>query len=588
MTSILTAPARPATSFAADTIVDLLEARVRENGERPAMRWHGTDGWQAISWATYGDVVRRVAGALQALGVQPGDRVGLLSANRPEWHEADFGVLFTGAATVPLYTTSSASQVAYVLGHAGVRVCFVENRDQLAKVLLKRHALPELEHVIVFDGANGLDDPFLIGWEALVSSAEPAAAHHAAAGELATLVYTSGTTGPPKGAMITHANLMSTLRSITAVVPIGPDDRFLSFLPLSHIAERTVSDFGQVASGGETWFARSLATVPEDLRACRPTIFFAVPRVWQKFHEVLLEEVAKMPAPKRRVVERYLELAARRHGLEYFATDLVIGRAIRRSLGLDRARILVSAAAPIHPDLLRFFHGIGLPIAEVYGQTEDCGPTTINPPERIRIGTVGPPIPGVDVRLAGDGEILVRGGNVCAGYFKDEVATADLVDADGWMHSGDVGRFDDHGYLMIVDRKKDLIITASGKNIAPQEIETRLKMEPLISQAVVIGEARPYLTALLTLDAEAVARWASERGKLGEIELLVADPDVQAEVAASVARVNDERSRIEGIKRWRILPRDFTVDAGELTPTLKVKRNVVAAHYADEVRELYA
>ena len=296
--------------------------------------------------------------------------------------------------------------------------------------------------------------------------------------------------------MITHGNLVATIDAITKVVPIGPDDRFLSFLPLSHVAERVVSNFGQIVSGGETWFARSFAAVPEDLQACRPTVVFAVPRVWQKLYDAIAEELDRKAGAERWVIDRYLALGATRvaheqdgapmNALErvlYAALDRLVGARIRSRTGLDRARVLVSGAAPIHAELLRRLHGVGLRVAEVYGQTEDGGPTSLNPPASIRIGTVGPPLPGVRVRIADDGEILVRGGNVCRGYFKDEAGSRELIDDEGWMHSGDVGRFDAAGYLCVTGRKKDLIITAHGKNIAPQEIEARLRLEPFIGEA---------------------------------------------------------------------------------------------------------
>jgi long-chain acyl-CoA synthetase len=594
------------------TIVDVFRDDVRRLGSRPAMRHVAGGRWQVITWAEYGRTVECLAAGLAGLGVSPGDRVGILSGNQHRWHEADMAVLSLGAVTVPVYPTSASSQVAYVLGHSKSSVCFVENRDQLAKVLLRRAELPRLRHVVVFEPAGeGLDDAFVLDFDELVSigadvlARDPdAVAERASAtrpDSLATVVYTSGTTGPPKGAMITHANLMATLRSLTAVIDIGPDDRFLSFLPLSHVAERVVSHFGQVASGGETTFARSLATVAEDLRACRPTIFFAVPRVWQKFQEGILERLSGAPRPVRLLFERYLALglgrvAADQEGapwsvvdrLRYELLDRTLGARLRSELGLDRARICVSGAAPIHPDIIRWFHAIGLPVAEVYGQTEDCGPTSLNRPGRIRIGTVGEPLPGVEVRIADDGEILVRGGNVCAGYLDDERATRELIDAEGWMHSGDLGSLTPDGYLVITGRKKDLIITASGKNISPQELETALEAEPLVSHAVVIGEGRPYLTALFTLDAEELARWATARGKIVAPEALADDPDVHEAIAAAVERVNASHARVEQIKHWRILPRDFTVTAGELTPTLKVKRAVVAERYRDAIEELYA
>ncbi|MGH9085709.1 MAG: AMP-dependent synthetase/ligase [Acidimicrobiales bacterium] len=607
--------AAPESAIGTMSMVDLFWNRVDRWSDRSALRFHEDGRWRSLTWREYGEAVNEIAAGLIALGVDPGDRVGILATNQVRWHEADVGVLSAGAASVPAYPTSASGQVAYVLAHSGSRLCFVADRDQLAKVLLRRHELPALEHVIVLDGIpDGLDDGFVMQLDGLrdlgrgLLTQEPFAvrerASRIASDAIATIVYTSGTTGPPKGAMLTHDNLRATIEAITAVVPIGPDDRFLSFLPLSHIAERTVSHFGQIVSGGETWFARSLSTIADDLRACRPTVFFAVPRVWEKLQGAILGEVADMAGAPRRLADSYLALAAARqadagpgapsfgrrarHRLGYWALDRVVGAKIRAQTGLDQARILVSGAAPIEPDLLRWFAGIGMPVAEVYGQTEDCGPTSLNPPGAIRIGSVGLPLPGVGVRIAADGEILVKGPTVCPGYFNDPQRTRELIDDDGWMHSGDLGRVDADGYLYVTGRKKDLIITSSGKNIAPQLIETRLQSEPLVSQAVVIGDGRSYLTALLGLEGEAVARWASQLGKIADFEALVADPDLREEITAYVDRVNALHAPIEQIKAWRIIPNELTVAAGELTPTLKVRRNVVSERYAALIDELYA
>ena len=417
--------------------------------------------------------------------------------------------------------------------------------------------------------------------------------------DLATIVYTSGTTGRPKGAMITHANLMATMRSLTSLIELRPTDRFLSFLPLSHITERCVSHFGQLASGGETWFARSLATVATDLRACRPTLFFAVPRVWEKFRDGILEHVEAQHGVRRALAQRYLAVATatredghRRHRLvteaQRLPLDRIVGKTIRQQLGLDQARMLSCGAAPVHPGLLRWFHAIGLPIAEGYGQTEVSLCTSLNPVDEIRIGTVGRPIPGVSVRIADDGEILVKGPNVCVGYWHDQPATDALIDRDGWLHTGDLGRLDDVGYLSVTGRKKDLIITAYGKNIQPEEIETRLRVEPLISQAVVVGDDRPYLTALLTIDAQAAAEWAGREGRSLDPEALADDDGLREEVGRSVDRANAEHAHAEGIRRWAILPGELTIAGGEVTPTLKVKRNVVVQRYQELIDELYA
>jgi long-chain acyl-CoA synthetase len=592
------------------TIVDIFWRNAARYGPRPALRRRVGDEWETTTWDGYATAVRHLAAGLIHLGLAPGDRVGVLSGNRREWHLADLGILAAGGVTVPVYPTNSSSQVAYVLGHSGCRFVFVEDLDQLSKVLLRREELPQLQRAFVFDRGEGLDHEFVGDLEDLDALAAEELAEHPTvledrahamhADDLATIVYTSGTTGRPKGVMLTHGNIAANIDNITRVVPIGPDDRFLSFLPLSHIAERTVSDFGEVLAGGETWFAESLASVQEDLQACRPTVFFAVPRVWEKFREGVKEKVHGLPKPERALAERYLHLAARKGRVtgsgpvlslmetaQYKALDALIGRTIRSELGLDKARHLVSGAAPVHPDLLRWFHGLGLPVAEVYGQTENCGVTTMNPPGGVRIGTVGPAVPGVELRIADGGEILARGANVTHGYYRDEAGSAELIDPEGWMHSGDLGTLDADGYLSITGRKKDLIINASGKNISPQEIETRLRYEPLISQAVVVGDGRPYLTALLTLDADAVHEWAAEHGRSGTIEALSDDPEVLKEVAESVDRVNLEHARVEGIKRWHLLPHDLTVAGGELTPTLKVKRQVVAERYADVIDSLY-
>jgi long-chain acyl-CoA synthetase len=601
----------PSVRIEGDTILDALRNNVRRIPSRPALRTRRRDGWVAMTYADYGRAVAEVTAGLAELGVEPGQRVGIFSNNRAEWHLADFGILADGCATVPIYQTSSSEQVAQVLTNAEATLCFVEGRELAARILEVRDELPQLGRIVVFDDGDRLDDPFTLGFAQLRAigaarlNREPdlfeTRADAVVPGDLATLVYTSGTTGPPKGAMISHANIMWTLRSVVSLLSIREGERLLSFLPLSHIAERMISDFASVAVGAETWFARGLSTVAEDLHDCRPTVFFAVPRVWEKLQEAVAAQLEDLHGLKRVVIDRYVGLGehvvadrtSAGHApiwtrLPYEALDASVGAKIRHEIGLDDARVLISAAAPIHPDLVRWFHAIGLPIIELYGQTETCGPTTCNPPGDNRIGTVGPPIPGESIEIADDGEILVRGGNVCLGYFRDPVATAELIDTDGWMHSGDVGHVDAAGYLTVTGRKKDLIITAHGQNIAPQEIETDLRRHELVSEAVVVGEGRRYLTAMLTLDGDALHAWAEAHHKVGDAEVLAGDPDLRAEIDQFVAHVNGKRSRVEGVRKYRILPHDFTVAAGEMTPTLKVKRNVVNAAYREVIDEMYS
>ena len=593
-----------------DTVVDALAINARTLGDRPAMRYRSTHEWQTITWAGYLAGAREVCAGLAELGIGRGEHVGILSGNRPEWHLADLGALADGCVTVPIYQTSSVAQVEYILGHSDARVCFVDSHEQLGKVLEARRALPKLDHVVVIDGRGRADDTVVMSFTELrILGAtrllhEPGLYDERAAlvkpEDIATLVYTSGTTGPPKGVELTHDNVVWTLRHVTPPYHFVQGERLVSFLPLSHIAERMMSEFLTILMAGETWFARSLATVVEDLPAAHPTVFFAVPRVWEKLRDGVQQQLRSQPRPVQSLFDRYVALGLRRVGneqdgapfglldrVQYAALDRTLGARVRRGLGLDQAHVMITAAAPAHPNLIRWLHAIGLPLLELYGQTEGCGPTTANRFERNRIGTVGPALPGITVRIADDGEVLVQGGNVCRGYHADPVGTAQLIDADGWMHTGDLGAFEPDGYLRIVGRKKDLIITAAGKNIAPQNIESDLRDHHLISQAVVLGEGRRYLAALITLDADALIEWGREHRDLADTEALAGDPYVVAQVQAAVDDVNARRSHAEHIRKFRILTRDFSVAEGELTPTLKVKRAEVYAKYADVIDEIY-
>ncbi|MEO6629428.1 MAG: long-chain fatty acid--CoA ligase [Aquihabitans sp.] len=597
-------------SLRATTIIDLFRQRARQRPDAIALR-HNDDrgGWKTITWLAYEKAAAEVAAGLQAWGLEAGDRIGLLSGNCPDWHISDIGIQTAGMVTAPVYDTNSSTQAAHILTDSGASLCFVQDGHQLAKLLVKRAEIPDVKYLVVMKPLEGIEDDFVrtlsdlrragsevlaskpLLFDEMVDAIQPES--------LATLVYTSGTTGPPKGAMISHANVMATLRSLVSLIGLHSGDRFLSFLPLSHITERAVSHFGQIASGGETWFARSLATVPEDLRDCRPTLFFAVPRVWEKFQESILDGVDKAPAPLRVALRKYLALAVQQGDstgpsletadrVAYQALDRTVGLMLRRKMGLDKARMLASGAAPIHLDLIRWFHGLGLHIAEGYGQTEVTLVTTLNPPGAIRTGTVGRAIPGVELRIADDGEILVRAPNVCDGYWGNPKATAELIDADGFLHTGDLGTIDNDGYLTISGRKKDLIITAYGKNISPAEIETALGHETLISQAVVVGDNRKFLTALLALDEDAVNHWTRHARKTLTTAELHEDGEFLAAIDASIERVNDMHSHAEGIRRWHILPHGLTIEGGELTPTLKVRREVVTKAYAEAIEEMYA
>ncbi|MCA1831081.1 MAG: long-chain fatty acid--CoA ligase [Actinobacteria bacterium] len=593
----------------AATVLQMFLDRTRASSGGVAFRHKVEAEWKTITWGAYEKLVRRAGAGLRALGLDAKQQGAILSGNRWEWHVADIAIEACGGVTVPIYPTSAKPQVTYIAKHSESRVVFVENAEQLARV--DRHELPDLMKVIVFDPASVEQTGDVITWDALLTLGDEFARanptdldEHIAAIEpdqLATIVYTSGTSGPPKGAMLTHANITWTVESLNNVLTFGVEDRRLSFLPLSHIAERTTSHFLGIHQGTETWFATSIDTLRQDLIDCKPSQIFAVPRVWEKFYAGIMGLIENLPAEQREAAEQAIQLGYKRVEAmqagtslppeleaKYQEADGKLFALARAALGLDQCRALVSGGAPISPEILRFFHAIGLPIAEVYGQTEDCGPTTINRYDNIKIGTVGQALNGVEVRIAEDGEILVRGGNVTPGYFKEPEATKEFLDG-GWMHTGDVGELDDEGFLRITDRKKDLIITASGKNVAPQVIENMLKYSPWISQAVVIGDRRPYLVALLTLDLEAVAAFAKQKSiAFGDPAELVRHPDVLQLVDTAVAEVNEQVARIEQVKRWTVLDRDFLQDEGEITPTLKVKRRAIIDRYGDQIEELYA
>nr|MBA2601685.1 long-chain fatty acid--CoA ligase [Actinomycetota bacterium] len=606
----------------AETIVGRFWERVGEHPERVALRHKSDGGWRDVTWQGYGDITKRAAKGLLALGFSHADKMSLLSHNRPEWFYADVACMSLGGTTAPIYVTNSADQVAYVIEHSESKVAIVEDSEQLEKVLKMRSELPALEKVIVFDGYDGdADGDFVMTWDELLASGKDvddskfdAALGSVTPDDLATFVYTSGTTGPPKAVMLSHSNIWWTASHSQQQIPIADAEkgRALSYLPLSHIAERMISHMLQIYYGTQTWFAGSIETLLEDLKECEPTYFFGVPRVWEKFYAGIQAKMAQADPDDRktklakkaialgRTVTEAEQEAVRQGGkmtdaklglgarLQHALLDKLVLHKVRSAIGLGQCELSLSAAAPINSELLWFFHSIGLKIAEGYGQSEDTGPTTWNPPDAILIGTVGPALPGMEVKIAEDGEILARGGNVTKGYYKNEEATKELLDNEGWMRSGDVGKLDGNGYLTITDRKKDLIITAGGKNIAPQEIENKIKFHDLISQAVVIGDRRPFLTAIITLDEEKAPGWAKEHGvDASDVAGIAGDERTLKEIEAAINEVNNSLARVEGVKKFRVLDRDFLEEENEITPTLKVKRKQIGENYNEHIEEMY-
>jgi long-chain acyl-CoA synthetase len=557
--------------------------------------------WQPTSWREYGAQVRQAGEALLALGVEPGQPVAILGFNRPEWVIFDVAAMAAGAVPAGIYTTSSPQECEYILNHSEAPVLLVENAAQWEKIASVRDRLPHLRHVVTMRGTPPIEDPMVLPWEEFCQRGEPGGGLQARLEGLrmdavGTFIYTSGTTGRPKAVMLTHDNLAWTAAQAIELTRAGPEDRLLSYLPLSHIAEQMFTIHIPALAGIAVYYAESIDRLRENLLEVKPTVFFGVPRVWEKFHAGVSAKLAEATGAKAKLAWRAMEVGrqvtdCRNRGtppgatlaLEHKVFDKVVYSKVKAALGLGETRLCASGAAPVSRHILEFFAGLDLSVYEVYGQSEDSGPTTFNVPGRTRFGTVGPPFPGVEVKVADDGEILVRGRNVFAGYYKDEEATNEAL-RDGWLHSGDLGEFDQDGFLTITGRKKDLIITAGGKNVAPAAIEGGLKNHPLVSEVVVVGDQRRYLTCLVALDAEAAGEFMTRHGLSGPPE---ASPEVRSELQQALDEINGELARVEQVKKFAILPRELSIAEGELTPTLKVKRTVVCQHFAAEIEAMY-
>jgi long-chain acyl-CoA synthetase len=594
------------------TLPRLFRHVVGARGDKVAMREKHLGIWRAISWRQYGERAKWAGLGLVALGLEPRDVVSIIGDNCPEWLYADMGVLSVGAVTNGIYTTDSPKQVEYIVNDSGTRFIFVEDEEQLDKVLEVRQRCPALGKIIVFD-TEGLhrfrDDQVLsmgalmelgadyekehpLAWDRMVELARPQ--------DLAILVYTSGTTGPPKGAMLSHANILFQLGYPDFITRLGEGDNQLSFLPLCHIAERTFSVFSPLESGATVNFAESIETVPQDIREVGPALFFAVPRIWERFYAgvaLRMKEATRLEqwvyrwaiGVGRRVAEH--RIAGTDPGglrlLRRLADFLVLDN-LRRSLGLHRSRGAGTGAAPIAPELIMWYLALGIDMREVYGQTENCGLASGMPRERIKLGTVGTARPDTEIKISPEGEILLKGPHVFMGYYRDPKRTAKTI-VDGWLHTGDVGRIDNEGFLKITDRMKDIIITAGGKNITPSEIENQLKFSPYIADAVVIGDRRKYLTCLVMLDPETIAQYAQEQGvPFTNYASLCRAPPIQRLIAGEIEAVNKQFARVETIKKFRLIEQILTAEDEELTPTMKLKRSLVSRKYKELIDGMYA
>jgi long-subunit acyl-CoA synthetase (AMP-forming) len=594
------------------TLCDLLAEHATGHGDATAMSWKRDGAWQSLSWRDYRERVAEVAMGLAGLGVGRGDFVAIMATNRPEHVLADQGAVHAGATPTSFYFTLAAEQIGYVAGHCQAKVAFLEDRDMLKRWQELREELPALRYLVVFDGAaDELGGDGVLGWDELVRRGREAlAADRAGFEELrgrvgpednATLLYTSGTTGPPKGVLLTHHNVLYECTALDRLTGLEAGGSSVSYLPMAHIAERVLSIYGPLTMRTHIWFCPDPTQAVEYVREARPTLFFGVPRVWEKVRAGITAKLAAEDERKRKIAEAAvdtgLEVVRRRQrgeplplGLRvrHAALERLVLAKVRDAIGLDRCAFASSAASPLAVDVAEFFAALGLPLVEVYGMTETTGVATGNRPGKVKIGTVGPALAGVEVRLADDGEVLVRGPVNTPGYFREPEATAELIDGEGWLHTGDVGELDGDGYLRIVDRKKELIVTSSGKNLSPANIEGLLKEHPLIGQALVYGDDRPYVVALIVLDHELAPGWAARSGVgTGDLAQLAAHEQVLEEIRRAVEGTNQRLSRIEQVKRFEVLPVEWTAESEELTPTLKLRRRVIHAKYAERIQALY-
>lgn len=605
--------ARPAVLTVADTIAKSFLCAAETRGDRPAIREKKFGIWQPTSWREWLEISKEIAYALHAIAFGPGDVASIIANAVPEWVHADMGILCAGGVSSGIYPTDASSQVEYLVNDSRTKVIFAEDEEQLDKVLACRARCPSLQKIIVFDmeGLSGFFDDMVMSldefralgrnhmagrealWQEMIDSRS--------ASDLAVLVYTSGTTGPPKGAMHANRSVTHQMRHASDFIPARENEDRLIFLPLCHVAERVGGYYISVALGSVMNFAESTETVPDNLREVQPTVFLAVPRIWEKFYSAITIAL-KDATPLQQWVYR------RAIGIGYRMVDCriegktpplllrianaiayrLVFRNIRRMIGLDRCRVAFTGAAPIAPELIRWYLALGIDIHEVYGQTENCGVATMMPAERIKLGSVGKAVSWGEVALSPDGEVLIRGDFLFMGYLNQPAKTAETIDHRGWLHTGDVGTIDNEGFVRITDRMKDIIITSGGKNITPSEIENQLKFSPYISDAVVIGDKRPYLTCLVMIDQENVEKFAQDHDiPFTNYASLCRATEIQDLIWREIEGVNTNFARVETIKRFYLIERQLTPEDEELTPTMKLKRGFVNKRYAAEIDAMY-
>lgn len=590
-----------------DICLDRLHRRASEHPQELSYFSKTQSEWKGISWGEYYQRIRAFAKSLLKVGVPKDGKVAILGFNRLEWLIATMGTQYVGGVSVGIYSSSSKEEVLYVVDHSDAEVLVVENMERYNKqVKPKRSEYTKIKYIVLMSDEH-CDDENVFSFKnfleygcsidnVLVDKRFTAVSPN----DTATMIYTSGTTGNPKSVMLSHRAIAWTVRTVIEAWTCGPNDRSISYLPLAHVAEQALTIYGPVDCGMQCYFIESPEKFKNNLKEIEPTVFFGVPRVFEKIYEGLKVAISKKDPLTQKLLNHFSKISANyfvanhagkmpslANGVQYLFAHKVLFPKIKQEIGFAKTRLCMVGAAPISKEILHFFTGMDMPIYEVYGQSENSGPTTISLPGHTKIGTVGKPLPGAEIVIAADGEILIKGPHVFSGYYKDPAATQETL-KNGWLCSGDIGTIDEQGFIKITDRKKDILITAGGKNISPQNLESMLKHLPYVQSAVVVGDNKKYLTALFAPDMESINRKAKQIGVPAEKVLLMdSQESIHREIKEALIKINQKLAPVEQIKKYKLLSKEFSIDSGELTPTLKVKRKFINQKYQQEIAELY-
>ena len=587
------------------TLISMFEDAVQQYANKSALAHKPRGGtYQDISYSEFGASVAAFSKGLNALGVEKGDRIAILSENRPEWAISDFGILKSGAVNVPMFSTLTAAQVGYILKDSGAKIICVSTEKQLEKVISIRDEVPTLEQVIIFDAVEGETPAGVIQFTAVCEMAGEEVNSDSQEDEVATIIYTSGTTGNPKGVMLTHANFISNLQACKSLIDVRETDVLLSFLPLSHVFERLGGHYVPLFSGAKIAYAESTFTVAQNMKDVAPTVMLSVPRLYETMHERILRAVEEGSPLKQKIFHWGVSVgsavsSAIQQGkkpsailqLQQGIADKLVFAKLKAATG-GRLRFFVSGGAALPQSIAEFFHAAGILILEGYGLTETSPVISMNHPEKWKFGTVGAQVPGIEVEIAEDGEILTRGPHVMKGYFNNESATAEVIDEEGWFHTGDIGIIDEDGFIKITDRKKNIIVLSNGKNVAPQPIESALVQSPFISQIMVIGSERKNLAALIVPNFDALKAWASDSDTgagvdTDDLSAMLQTREVQQHIQSELRSRLTDFADFEQVRRFTLLEKEFSQEADEMTPTLKLKRNVIMERYSDAIEGMY-